>query len=77
MFVLVCTEEVMMCPMIDNPTSCEVYAVILCLHNKNMCAAEIHCGLCAFYHQNIMSEGSVRQWCRMLKDGRTNIHDAE
>ncbi|KAJ4443705.1 hypothetical protein ANN_05380 [Periplaneta americana] len=24
-----------------------------------------------------MSEGGVRQWCRMFKNGRTNIHDEE
>jgi transposase len=24
-----------------------------------------------------MSEGTVRQWCRMFKDQRTNVHDEE
>jgi hypothetical protein len=24
-----------------------------------------------------MSKGTVRQWCRMFKDGRTNVHDEE
>jgi transposase len=24
-----------------------------------------------------MSEGTVRQWCRMFKDGRTDVHDEE
>jgi transposase len=24
-----------------------------------------------------MSEGTVKQWCRMFKDGRTNVHDEE
>jgi hypothetical protein len=24
-----------------------------------------------------MSEGTVRQWCRTFKDGRTNVHDEE
>jgi transposase len=24
-----------------------------------------------------MSEGTVRQWCRMFKDGRTNVQDEE
>jgi hypothetical protein len=31
----------------------------------------------AVYGQNVMSEGTVRQWCRMFKDGRTNVHDEE
>jgi hypothetical protein len=25
------------------------------------------------YGQTVMSEGTVRQWCRMFKDGRTNV----
>jgi transposase len=38
---------------------------------------EIHRELCAVYGQNIMSEGTVKQWCRMFKDGPTNVHDEE
>jgi DNA gyrase inhibitor GyrI len=58
----------MTCPAID-PTSCEICAVIRFLHAKDMSAAEIHSGQCAVYGQNVMSEGTVRQWCRMFKDG--------
>jgi hypothetical protein len=58
-----------MCLVIDNLAICEICAVIRFLHAKNMSAAEIHSELCAVYGQNIMSEGGVRQWCRMLKDG--------
>jgi transposase len=29
------------------------------------------------YGRNVMSEGTVRQWCGMFKDGRTNVHDEE
>jgi hypothetical protein len=32
----------MMCPAIDNPASCEIYAVIHFRHAKNMSATEIH-----------------------------------
>jgi hypothetical protein len=39
-----------------------------------MSAVEIHCELCAVYCQNVMSEGTVRQWCRMVKDGRANSY---
>jgi hypothetical protein len=43
-----------------------------------MSAAEIHRELCvAVYGQNIMNEGTVRQWCRMFKDGRTDVDDEE
>jgi hypothetical protein len=33
-----------------------------------MRAAEIHCELCAVYGTNVMSEGTIRQWCVMFKD---------
>jgi transposase len=62
-----------MCPAIDNPTSCEIRIA----HDINMSAAEIHHELCAIYSQNVMSEGTVRQWCRMFKDERTNVDDEE
>jgi hypothetical protein len=31
----------------------------------------------ASWSQNVMSEGTVRQWCRMFKDGQTNVHNEE
>jgi hypothetical protein len=61
-----------MCRVIDNPASCEICAVIHFLCSKNMSAAEIHRELCVVFGQNVMSEGTVRQWCRMFRDGRTN-----
>jgi hypothetical protein len=65
----------MLCPAMDNPASFEIRTVIHFLHAKNMTAAEIHRELCEVYGQNIMSEGTVRQWCRMFKDERPNVHD--
>ena len=38
---------------------------------------EIHRQLCKGYGNNVMSEGGVRQWCIMFKNGRTNVHDEE
>jgi hypothetical protein len=67
----------MMCPAIGNPASCEIRAVIHFLHARNTSAAEIHCELCAAYGQNVMSEETVRQWCRTFEDGRKNVHDEE
>jgi hypothetical protein len=61
----------------DNTDSCEIFAVTRFLHAKNMSAAEIHREICVVYGQNIMSEGTVRQWCRTFKDGRTNVHDED
>jgi transposase len=66
-----------MCPTIDNPASCKIRGVIRLLHANNMSAAEIHCELCAVYGQNVMSEGTVRQWCRMFKHEPKNVHDKE
>jgi hypothetical protein len=63
----------MMCPVIDNPTSCEIRAVIRFIHTIRMIAAEIHGELrAAVYGQNVMSEGTVRQWCRVFEEGRAN-----
>jgi hypothetical protein len=42
-----------------------------------MSAAKFHLELCAVCGQNVMSEGTVRQGCRMFKDGRINIHNEE
>jgi hypothetical protein len=43
-----------------------------------MSAAKIQRELCsAVYGQNIMSEGTLRQWCRTFEDGRTDVHDEE
>jgi hypothetical protein len=42
-----------------------------------MSAAKIHPQLCTVDSQNVMSEGTVSQWCRMFKDGRTNGHNEE
>jgi hypothetical protein len=68
----------MMCPAIDNPTSWKNRAVIHFLCAKNMGPAEIHCELCMVVcDQNVMSERTVRQWCRMFKDGQTNIHNVK
>jgi hypothetical protein len=59
----------MMCPVIDNPISCEIHIVVHFLHTKNISAVEIHPELCTVYPQNVMSEETVRQWCRMFRDG--------
>jgi hypothetical protein len=66
-----------MCPATDNLTSYKICTVIRFPHPENMSAAEIHCELCAVYGQNVMTEGTIRQWCRMLKDGQTNFHDEQ
>jgi transposase len=60
-----------------NPTSCEIRAVIRFLHAKITSAEEIHRELYAVYGKNVISEGTIRQWCRMFKDGQANIQDGD
>jgi hypothetical protein len=67
----------MMCPAIDNPTSCEICIAVHFLHVRNVRAVEIHSELCVVYDQNVISEGTAEQWCRMFKYGGTNVHDKE
>jgi hypothetical protein len=63
MFVLVSTEFVMMGPVVGNPTSCEIHAVTRFFRVKNMSAEKIHHELYTMISgQNVMSEGTVRQW---------------
>jgi hypothetical protein len=52
--------------------------VVICfLYSKNISHAEINHELFVVYGQNVMREAVVRQWLRMFKDWRTNIHDEE
>jgi hypothetical protein len=72
-FILISTEWVMMCLAIDNPTSCEICALMFFLHTLNMRAVEIHRELCVVvYGQNVVNEGTSRQWCRIFRDGQVN-----
>jgi hypothetical protein len=55
---------------IGNPASYEICTYIRFLHCKGMSAAEIPHEFCAaVYGQSVMSEETVKQWCRMFKDG--------
>jgi hypothetical protein len=68
----------MLCPAIDKSTSCEISAVIRFLHAKMVSATEIHHELRVVYGQNKMSEGIIRHYCTIFKDGReTNGHGKE
>lgn len=60
---------------IESPANCEVRSVIRFLSARKISAAEIHRQLCEVYGPNIMTEGKVRKWVRMFKDGRENVHD--
>ena len=57
---------------IDAPAKCELRSVIRFLQAEGHSAAEIHRKV---YGENFMSDGSVREWCRKFKEGRTDVHD--
>jgi hypothetical protein len=67
----------MACCAIENPTSCEIHAVICFLHYSSMRATEIHRALYAVCGKSEMGERTVRQWPGVFKGGRTNVRDVE
>jgi hypothetical protein len=62
---------------IDNPVDCKVRSLIRFLNAQNVCAIDIHRQLTAVYGEGVMNESTVRKWCRMFNEGRTNVHDEE
>ena len=62
---------------ISNPADCDVRGVIRFLQAENFRPSEIHRRLVAVYGENIMNAASVRKWCTMFRNGRTDVHDAE
>jgi len=55
--------------------SCEVRAVIRFLHAEEQSAAENHRRLCHVYGDNVLSDSSVREWCRKFRDGSADVND--
>jgi len=62
---------------ISNPADCEVRGVIRFLQAENLRPSEIHRRLVAVYGEHVMDGTSVRKWCTMFRNGRTDVHDAE
>jgi hypothetical protein len=44
---------------------------------ENIQLVEIHCQIVEVYVEGTMNQGNVRKWCRLFKEGRTNMHDEE
>ena len=61
---------------ISNPADCEVRGVIRFLQADNR-PSEVHRRLVAVYDEHVMNAASVRKWCTMFRNGRTDVHDAE
>ena len=62
---------------ISNPADCEVRGVVRFLQAENVRPSEIHPRLVAVYGEHVMNAATVRKWCTMFTDWRTDIHDAE
>jgi len=54
-----------------------VRGLIRFLQAENVRPSEIHRRLVAVYGEHVMKEGSVRKWCTMFGNGRTDVHGAE
>jgi len=62
---------------ISNPADCEVRGVIWVLQAENVRPSEIHRRLVAVYGEHVMNAASVRKWCTIFRNGRTDVHGAE
>jgi hypothetical protein len=51
--------------------------VIGFLNAKNFGPKEIHIQIFEVCGEGPMNEGKFRQWCRLFKKGRTNVHYEE
>jgi hypothetical protein len=51
--------------------------VINFFNAKNVRPAEIYRQVCEVYAENDISSGMLKRCCRMISEGRTNIHDDE
>ena len=64
-------------PPISNPAECEVRGLIRFLQAENVKPSEIHRRLVAVYGEYFMNAASVRKWCTMFRNRRTDVHEAE
>ena len=62
--------------LISTPADCEVRGMMF-LQAENIRHCEIHQRLVAVYGEHVMNADSVRKWCTMFMNGRTDVHDAE
>jgi len=60
---------------IGSAADCEIWSVIRFLSARNVIPSEINNQICQVYGDNAKSDGMVRKWVRMFKEGRENVHD--
>ena len=63
-------------PLISYPSGCEVRGVIRLLQAENVRPCEIYDRLVAVCGEHVMNAASVRKWCIMFTNGRTDVPDA-
>ena len=63
--------------LISTLADCEVRGVIGFLQAENVRPCEIHQRLVAVYGEHVMNAASVRKWCTMFTNGRTDVHAAQ
>jgi len=54
---------------IEGATDCEIWSVIRFLNARNVLPSEIRNQICQVYGDNVMSDGMVRKWVQMFKEG--------
>jgi hypothetical protein len=64
-------------PLIENPSSVEVRAVIQFLNAKQKLPTEIHKELVEVYGEHLISRKQVSVWCNQFKKGRMSLLDEE
>lgn len=47
------------------------------LNAQRVFPAEIHRQLMEVYGEGVTNDGKVCKWCRLLNEGRMNVHDGE
>jgi hypothetical protein len=52
-----------------------VRQLIRFLNAKNIRLAEIHRQVVEVYGEGEENKGNARKWCRLFKEGNTNVHD--
>ena len=62
---------------ISNPADCEMRGVIRFLQAEDVRPSEIHRILVAVCGEPVMNAASVRKWCTMFRNVRTDVHGAE
>ena len=62
---------------ISNPADCEVRGVIRFLQAENVRPSEIRRRLVVVCGEHVMNAASVRKWCTVFRNGRTEVHDTE